>query len=137
MTIWTPLSGAWNTAYFTTCCSVWRPTFAIWPVQHYGWNGTTLKFDILFCSCGFSVFLFVCLLSAFEILVVRAPGTIKTITGQKKYRCSRPTDNHKFSCSRCETWPQPLLFQVRTTKNLDGQPETVTWLSVGQPFLFP
>ena len=29
------------------------------------------------------------------------------------------------------------MFQVRTTKNLDGQPEIVTWLSVGQPFIFP
>ncbi len=26
---------------------------------------------------------------------------------------------------------------VRTTKNLEGQPEIVTWLSMGQPFIFP
>ena len=29
------------------------------------------------------------------------------------------------------------LLQVGTTKNLDGQPEIVTWLLVGQPFIFP
>ncbi len=40
-------------------------------------------------------------------------------------------DNHKFvgKTNLCTFRP---IFQVRTNKNLDGQPEIVTWLSVGQ-----
>ncbi len=29
------------------------------------------------------------------------------------------------------------MFQVQTTKNLDGQSEILTWLPVGQAFIFP
>ncbi len=32
--------------------------------------------------------------------------------------------------------PIYLVPSIRTTKNLDGQPEIVTWMSVGQPFIF-
>ncbi len=67
------------------------------------------------------------------------PGQPKMLPDNQKYWCSCPTDNHEFWRPSCETQPQPLLFillHVRVTKNWDGQPEMVTWLSVGQPFLF-
>ncbi len=41
-----------------------------------------------------------------------------------------------FMTHLCNLTPFSLL-QVRKTKTLDGQPEIVTWLSVGQPFIFP
>ncbi len=69
------------------------------------------------------------------------PGQPQKSPDNQKYWCRCPTDNHKFWRSSCETQPQHdqlfILFHVRTTKNLDGQPEIVTWLSVGQPFIFP
>ncbi len=43
-------------------------------------------------------------------------------------------DNHKYVA---KTQLTCVLYQVWTTKNLDRQPEIVTWLCVGQPFIFP
>ncbi len=69
------------------------------------------------------------LFPAFEILVVCAPGTTKKVAGQPKILMQ--SDNHKYVA---KTHLSTSILQVRTTKNLDGQPEIVTWLSVGQYF---
>ncbi len=72
--------------------------------------------------------------SAFENAVVNLsvhPGQPKKSPDNQKYWCGCPMNNHKFSCPNSKTRPHFALFQVRTTKNLDGQPEIVTWLPVG------
>ncbi len=82
--------------------------------------------------------IYVCKYQAtFKILVVRAPRD-----NRKSRRTTKNTDAvvRKFWHPSCKPQLQPLLFtlfHVWTTKNLDRQLEIVTWLSMGQPFIFP
>ncbi len=62
------------------------------------------------------------------------PGQPKKSPDNQKYWCRCPTDNRSQDSP---LYVYIYIFQVRTTKNLDGQAEIVTWLSVGQPFIFP
>ena len=47
-------------------------------------------------------------------------------------------DNHKSVAKTHQIQYRNLVpSTVRTTKHFDEQPEIVTWLSVGQPIIFP
>ncbi len=63
------------------------------------------------------------------------PGRIKSQYRLYVYGYSVP-GGHSHERANLNLAPFTLL-QVRTTKNLDGQPEIVAWLSMGQPFIFP
>ncbi len=56
---------------------------------------------------------------------------------QKNRRTTRNTDGRRTTINfHAPAVKFYLVTRIRTTKNLDGQPEIVTWLSVGQPFIF-
>ncbi len=74
--------------------------------------------------------------AAFEILVVRAPWTSTKKVPTKTTGAVVRWTTIDLAVAKAHVC---MYAQVWTTKNLDGQPEIVIWLSVGhrQSFIFP